>query len=83
MKNNKSANKIRNANNTGIGFKNKKNFDKIADEMIKGFVNKKKNKLLINGVGNYQTYNSLYEIITTHENSIKSKKIKKGSKTNY
>lgn len=83
MKNNKSANKIRNANNTGSGFKNKKNFDKIADEMIKGFVNKKKNKLLINGVGNYQTYNSLYEIITTHENSIKSKKIKKGSKTNY
>ena len=43
--------------------------------MIKGFVNKKKNRLLINGVGNYQTNNSLYEIITTH--AVTSKKIKK------
>ena len=65
----KSANRHKSYNKMGNGFKTQKNMDKIVDEMIKGFVEKKKNKLITNGNGNYQTYNSLYDIITTYEMS--------------
>ena len=64
-KNNKSA---RNKNNkNGIGFNTQKNLDKMADEMIKGFIDKKKNKIIVNGGKSYQMYNSLYDIITAYE----------------
>ena len=66
-KNNKSANRLK-SSKASCGFRTQKNFDKIVDEMIKGLVTKKKNKLITNG-GNIHTYNSLYDIITAHENT--------------
>ena len=68
-KNTKSANRHKSNNKINNGFRTQKNLDKLVDEMIKGFIDKKKNRLITNGSGNYQTYNSLYDIITTYEMS--------------
>ena len=66
-KNNKSSNRLK-SSNVISGFRSQKNFNKIVDEMMKGLVTQKKNKLITNG-GNIHTYNSLYDIITAHENT--------------
>ena len=67
-KNNKSANRLNSSNKAISGFRTQKNLDKIVDTMTKGLVTNKKNKLITNG-GNIHTYNSLYDIITAHENT--------------
>ena len=65
-KTNKSANRNK-SGKPGIGFKTQKNLNKVADEMIKGFIDKKKNRIIVSGSSNFQTYNSLYDIITSYE----------------
>ena len=65
-KTNKSANRNK-SGKPGIGFKTQKNLNKVADAMIKGFIDKKKNRIIVSGSSNFQTYNSLYDIITSYE----------------
>ena len=74
-KNNKSASR-RKSNNTkpNNGFRTQKNIDKMVNEMIKGLIVKKKNKVISNG-DNIQTYNSLYDIISAHEHILEQKKM--------
>ena len=79
-KKNKSANRQKSSNKTSNGFRTKKNLDKMVDEMIKGFVDKKKNRLITNGSGNYQTYNSLFDIINSYEMSYRQNQTSKNKK---
>ena len=74
-KNNKSAKRLKQNNKPNNGFRTQKNIDKMVDEMIKG-VTKKKNKIINNG-NIIQTYYSLYDIITTHENVYEQNKMAK------
>ena len=51
----------------------------MVNEMMRGLIVKKKNKVLSN-VGNIQTYNSLYDIISAHEHILEQKKMAKNKK---
>ena len=75
-KNNKSANRRKSSIKPNNGFRTQKNIDKMVNEMMKGLIVKKKNKVISNG-GNIQTYNSLYDIISAHEHMLEQKKIAK------
>ena len=72
-KNNKSANRRKSSIKPNNGFRTQKNIDKMVNEMMKGLIVKKKNKVISNG-GNIQTYNSLYDIISAHEHMLEQKK---------
>ena len=78
-KNNKSANRRKSSIKPNNGFRTQKNIDKMVNEMMKGLIVKKKNKVISNG-GNIQTYNSLYDIISAHEHMLEQKKIAKNKK---
>ena len=78
-KNNKSANRRKSSIIPNNGFRTQKNIDKMVNEMMKGLIVKKKNKVLSN-VGNIQTYNSLYDIISAHEHILEQKKMAKNKK---
>ena len=78
-KNNKSANRRKSSIKPNNGFRTQKNIDKMVNEMMKGLMVKKKNKVISNG-GNIQTYNSLYDIISAHEHMLEQKKIAKNKK---
>ena len=78
-KNNKSANRRKSSIKPNNGFHTQKNIDKMVNEMMKGLIVKKKNKVISNG-GNIQTYNSLYDIISAHEHMLEQKKIAKNKK---
>ena len=80
-KKNKSANR-KSGNKSTTGFRTQKNTEKMVDEMIKGFVEKKKNRLITNGSGSsyYQTYNSLYDIINSYEMSYRQNPTSKNKK---
>ena len=77
-KNNKSANRRKSNIKPNNGFRTQKNIDKMVNEMLKGLVIKKKNKIISNG--NIQTYNSLYDIISAHEHILEQKKMAKNKK---
>ena len=68
-KNTKSAKRNKSSHKMGNGFRTQKNLDKMVDEMIKGFVDKNKIRLITNGSSYYQNYNSLYDLITSYETS--------------
>ena len=78
-KNNKSANRRKSSIKPNNGFRTQKNIDKMVNEMMKGLIVKKKNKVISNE-GNIQTYNSLYDIISAHEHMLEQKKIAKNKK---
>ena len=78
-KNNKSANRRKSSIKPNNGFRTQKNIDKMVNEMMKGLIVKKKNKVISNG-GNIQTYNSLYDIISAHEHMLEQKKMAKNKK---
>ena len=78
-KNNKSANRRKSSIKPNNGFRTQKNIDKMVNEMMKGLIVKKKNKVISNG-GNIQTYNSLYDIISAHEHMLEQKKMTKNKK---
>ena len=78
-KNNKSANRRKSSIKPNNGFRTQKNIDKMVNEMMKGLIVKKKNKVISNG-GNIQTYNSLYDIISAHEHILEQKKMAKNKK---
>ena len=78
-KNNKSANRRKSSIKPNNGFRTQNNIDKMVNEMMKGLIVKKKNKVISNG-GNIQTYNSLYDIISAHEHMLEQKKIAKNKK---
>ena len=78
-KNNKSANRRKSSIKQNNGFRTQKNIDKMVNEMMKGLIVKKKNKVISNG-GNIQTYNSLYDIISAHEHMLEQKKMAKNKK---
>ena len=63
----KSAKRNKSSHKMGNGFRTQKNLDKMVDEMIKGFVDKNKIRLITNGSSYYQNYNSLYDLITSYE----------------
>ena len=65
----KSAKRNKSSHKMGNGFRTQKNLDKMVDEMIKGFVDKNKIRLITNGSSYYQNYNSLYDLITSYETS--------------
>ena len=65
----KSAKRNKSSHKMGNGFRTQKNLDKMVDEMIKGFVDKNKIRLITNGNSYYQNYNSLYDLITSYETS--------------
>ena len=78
-KNNKSANRRKSSIKPNNGFRTQKNIDKMVNEMMKGLIVKKKNKVISNE-GNIQTYNTLYDIISAHEHMLEQKKIAKNKK---
>ena len=65
----KSAKRNKSSHKMGNGFRTQKNLDIMVDEMIKGFVDKNKIRLITNGSSYYQNYNSLYDLITSYETS--------------
>ena len=77
-KNTKSANRNKNSR-LNNGFRMQTNIDKLANEMIKGCFTKKINKLTTSG-NSTKRYNSLYDIITTHEITYGKKKKSKINK---
>ena len=65
----KSAKRNKSSHKMSNGFRTQKNLDKMVDDMIKGFVDKNKIRLITNGSSYYQNYNSLYDLITSYETS--------------
>ena len=76
----KSAKRNKSSHKMGNGFRTQKNLDKMVDEMIKGFVDKNKIRLITNGSSYYQNYNSLYDLITSYETSYSKNQNSKNKK---
>ena len=79
-KNTKSAKRNKSSHKMSNGFRTQKNLDKMVDDMIKGFVEKNKNRLITNGSSYYQNYNSFYDLITSYETSYSKNQKSKSKK---
>jgi len=79
-KNTKSAKRNKSSHKMSNGFRTQKNLDKMVDDMIKGFVDKNKNRLITNGSSYYQNYNSLYDLITSYKTSYSKNQKSKSKK---